>query len=200
MVFIDKSDLLRGKLIFILAFNLAECYMVSKGEPNCLVVIFQELTLHAQNFDFVQLKDIVGHFVALFEAIFEFVRLDELNVVAKTFVVVLNARTRITQVDWSEELDYERLSDSPLRLNACLNTVVGLCCVHAFARIVERTAESMFSQKLRINFFGSPVSFHSFSFTNNDIGWLWSDPLTWNFNGNSACLGIVSTFFLVISG
>ena len=200
MVLIDECDLLCGKLVFMFALDLAECYMIGEGEPDRLVVVFEELTLHAQNFNFVQFSDIVGHFITLFEAIFEFVCLNELNVVAETFVVVLDARTWITQVNWSEELDYERLSNASLRLDARLDTVVGLCCVHAFARIVESAAESMFSQKLRINFFGSSVSFHSFSFTYNDIGGLRSDTLTWNFNGNSACLGIDSTFLLVISG
>ncbi len=76
MVFIDECNLLSGKLILMLAFNLAECNMISKGEPNCLVVIFEELTLHSQYFNFVQLSDIIGHFIALFEAIFEFIGLN----------------------------------------------------------------------------------------------------------------------------
>ena len=76
VVFIDVRDLLRRQLILILALNAPERNLIRIREPNRFVVIFQKFALHAKNFDFVQLRNIVRHLVAHFKAVLELISLD----------------------------------------------------------------------------------------------------------------------------
>jgi len=94
VVFIDKADLFRGQLVIVFILDAAEGDLVSMSEPNSLVVILEEFTLHANDLDLVQFGDIVGHFVALLHAVLKLVVLDELDIVAEAAIVILDALLR----------------------------------------------------------------------------------------------------------
>ena len=76
MVFIDIRNLLRRQLVFILAFDASVYDLVRIGEPDCSVVVLEELALHAKNFNVMQLRNKVSHLVALLETVFELICLN----------------------------------------------------------------------------------------------------------------------------
>ena len=55
MVLVDVGDLLGRHLVFILAFDAPEDDLVRVREPNGAVVVFEELALHAEDLNLVQL-------------------------------------------------------------------------------------------------------------------------------------------------
>ena len=55
VILVDVRDLLCGQLIFGFALDSPEDDLVCIGEPNRIIIVFQELTLHAQNLNIVQL-------------------------------------------------------------------------------------------------------------------------------------------------
>ena len=55
VVFVDIRDLLSRQLVFILAFDAPVYDLVRIREPDCSVVVLEELTLHAKNFNVMQL-------------------------------------------------------------------------------------------------------------------------------------------------
>ena len=51
MIFVDVIDRFRGELFIILVFNPSQDDSVGERKPDGFVVIFQEFTLHAQDFN-----------------------------------------------------------------------------------------------------------------------------------------------------
>ena len=51
VVLVNVRDLLCGQLIFSLALDPPVDNLISVGEPDRIIVVLEELTLHAQNFD-----------------------------------------------------------------------------------------------------------------------------------------------------
>ena len=131
VVFVDIRDLLSRQLVFILAFDAPVYDLVRVGEPNCSIVVFEELALHAENLNIVQLRNKVSHLGALLQAVFELVCLNQLDVFAERLVTVLNFCRCVAHVHRSVKLDDDRLADSSLRLDTRLNAVVSPSFVHA---------------------------------------------------------------------
>ena len=131
MVFVDIRNLLSRQLVFILAFDAPVYDLVRIGEPDSLVVVLEELALHAKNFNIVQLRNEVSHLVALLEAVFELICLNQLDVFAEGLVTVLDFGSCVTHVHRSVKLDDDRLTDSSLGLDTRLHAVIRSSFVHA---------------------------------------------------------------------
>ena len=131
VVFVDIRNLLSRQLVLILTFDAPVYDLVRIGEPDCSVVVLEELALHAKNFNVMQLRNEVSHLVALLEAVFKLICLNQLDVFAEGLVTVLDFGTCVAHVHRSVKLDDDRLSDPPFRLDTRLHAVVHPSFVHA---------------------------------------------------------------------
>lgn len=76
VVLVDVGDLLDGLGVIVFVLNATKRDLVGISEPDGLVVVLEELTLHAQYLYLVQLLNVEGHLVALLKAVFELVVLN----------------------------------------------------------------------------------------------------------------------------
>ena len=90
MFLIDVGDLLNLPIVLIILLDSSVSDLVREGEPDCLVLIFQKLTLHPQNLNIVQLCNVEGHLVALLQAVLELIVLNQLYIVSQLLVLILN--------------------------------------------------------------------------------------------------------------
>ena len=104
--------MLRGQLIFGLALDSPVYNLIGIGEPDRIIVIFEELTLHAQNLDIMQFGNEVSHLHALHLAVLEWIRLDEFDVFAKTPEVIYDLLVRLSDPHRCIELDYDGLAEA----------------------------------------------------------------------------------------
>ena len=101
-------------LVFFLLGNASENNLISEGEPDCLVIILHKLALHPEDLDLVELLYVIGHLVALLDAIFERFVLYELNIRAQAAIVVMDALVRFLGVHWCIELDDRGFTNATL--------------------------------------------------------------------------------------
>ena len=150
VILIDVRDLLCGQLIFGLTLDPPENNLVSIREPNRIIVVFEELTLHAQNLYIMQLGNEVRHLITLLLAVLEWIGLDEIDVVTQTSIVVLDLLVGLTDFHRCIELDYDWLAEATFRFKTCLYALVQICLIGALAGVFESSAELMISKQLNI--------------------------------------------------
>ena len=150
VVLVNVRDLLCGQLIFSLALDPPVDNLISVGEPDRIIVILEELTLHAQDLDIMQLGNKVRHFHALHLTVLKWIWLDELDVFAETSEVVHDLLVGLFDLHRCIELDYDRLAKAAHRFKACLYALVQVCLIRAFAGVFKSTTELMISKKLNI--------------------------------------------------
>ena len=129
MILVDVRDLLCCQLIFGLALDSPIDNLISIREPNRIIVVFEELTLHAQDLDIMKLGNEVGHFHALHLAVLKWIRLDELDVFSETSKVIDDLLIGLLDLHRSIELDYDGLAEATLRFKTCLYALVQVCLI-----------------------------------------------------------------------
>lgn len=95
-------------------------------EPDGVVVVFHELALHPQDLDVIQLRNVIGHLVALFHTEHLFVFLDELFIITELAEIELDFAMRSVHINWSEEVNNEWSSTTNLCLDTGLDDVDSL--------------------------------------------------------------------------
>ena len=121
MVLVDVGNLLALKLVIILTLDPTEGYFTSVGEPDSLVFVLDELALHAQDLNVVQLCHEICHFVALLQAVLVLIVLNQVDIVANFAVSILDQRSWIFPVHWGVEHYNDGLTDAKFRFNARLH-------------------------------------------------------------------------------
>ena len=84
----------------------------------------------------------------MLEAVLEFVGLDQVDVVAQFFVMILDLRLRISFIQRCVKLDYNRFTDTTPRLNARLHTIVQLGAAKALACVLKGLVKGIVGQHL----------------------------------------------------
>ena len=92
-------------------------------EPDGVVIVLGKLATHAQHLVVVQLRNVIAHLVALFEAVVMLIVSDQMLVVPKTAVVVLDWRLVVDWVNCSKELYNYRLADADPGFDIGLNAL-----------------------------------------------------------------------------
>ena len=167
--------MLRGQLIFSLTHHSPVDNLIGIGEPDRIIVIFKELTLHAQHLDIMQLGNEVCHLHALHMTVLKWIRLDELDVFTETSKVVHDLLIGLADLHRSIELDYDGLAEAAFRFKACLYALVQVCLIGALAGVFESTAELMISKQLNIGLIHrfAAITFCCFIYLTYDYSGVW---------------------------
>ena len=122
MVFIDVGDLFCFDLLQSPTVDDSVRNVVRISEPDRVVLVFQELTVHPDDFNVVEFWDEVANFDALKLAVLLFIVLNELNIFSVGPEIVHYLALRVLPVYLGIELDEEWNTKAWLGFETGLNT------------------------------------------------------------------------------